>query len=282
MNDLDRRLREAGQSPVPPPRPGFRRHAGGASPGRCAGPRTGAAARPPARRRRLVSRRGRSGRTDAGTRIGRRPAGRWCGCRPGGVGHRHRRRPARRDRWARPPRVSNSPTGRACRRERRPPRRRRHRARPKAGSPGQERNGQAVPHHRSPKPSEPSNPPDDGFDGHHAPRPRDPAPTTATTATTATTKPRVVVTPTTTKPTTRHDRHQAQTTTSTSGPTGTVAALKLEARYRDTTAKLQWSAYQGREQYVVVLAGYLVRLRIAAVSADARDPEALLDARMGL
>jgi hypothetical protein len=32
-----------------------------------------------------------------------------------------------------------------------------------------------------------------------------------------------------------------------------VAALKLEARYRDTTAKLQWSAYTGKD-----FAGYLV------------------------
>jgi hypothetical protein len=78
-------------------------------------------------------------------------------------------------------------------------------------------------------------------------------PTTAATATTSTTKPRVVVTPTTTKPTTDTTVTTKPTTTSTSGATGTVATLKLEARYRDTTAKLQWSAYTGKD-----FAAYLV------------------------
>ena len=80
-----------------------------------------------------------------------------------------------------------------------------------------------------------------------------PPKTRPTTATTAATKPRVLVTPTTTKPTTNTTVTTKPTTTSTSGPTGTVAALKLEARYRDTTAKLQWSAYTGKD-----FAAYLV------------------------
>ena len=53
------------------------------------------------------------------------------------------------------------------------------------------------------------------------------------------------MTPSTTKPTTRTTETTKPTTTSTSGPTSTVAALKLDARYKDTTVKLQWSAYTG-------------------------------------
>jgi hypothetical protein len=102
-----------------------------------------------------------------------------------------------------------------------------------------------------PRPSEPSNHPPTTAPTATTLPPKT-RPTTATTATTATTKPRVVVTPTTTKPTTSTTVTKP-TTTSTSGPTGTVAALKLEARYRDTTAKLQWSAYTGRD-----FAAYLV------------------------
>ena len=56
----------------------------------------------------------------------------------------------------------------------------------------------------------------------------------------------------TTKPTTR-PTDTKPTTTSTSGPTNAVAALKLEARYKGETVKLQWSAYTGKD-----FAAYLV------------------------
>ena len=58
--------------------------------------------------------------------------------------------------------------------------------------------------------------------------------------------------PPTTKPTTRATDTKPPTT-ATSGPTNAVAALKLEARYRGETAKLQWSAYTGKD-----FAAYLV------------------------
>ena len=61
-----------------------------------------------------------------------------------------------------------------------------------------------------------------------------------------------MVAPSTTKPTTR-PVDTKPTATSTSRPAGTPAALKLEARYRGETAKLQWSAYTGRD-----FAAYLV------------------------
>jgi hypothetical protein len=69
----------------------------------CGGSGTGAAARPPAGDERLVSRRGRSGRAGNGAWGGGRPPRRRRGCRAGGVGHRHRGRPARRHGWARHP-----------------------------------------------------------------------------------------------------------------------------------------------------------------------------------
>ncbi len=102
-----------------------------------------------------------------------------------------------------------------------------------------------------PKPSEPSNPPTTAPTATTLP-PKT-RPTTATTATTPTTKPRVLVSPTTTKPTTSTTVATKPTTASTYGPTNAVAALKLDARYRDTTAKLQWSAYTGKD-----FAAYLV------------------------
>jgi hypothetical protein len=93
-----------------------------------------------------------------------------------------------------------------------------------------------------PKPSEPSNPPATAPTAITVPvKPV----TTSTSPTSSTTKPRVVVTPSTTKPTTRTTETTKSTTTSTSGPTSTVAALKLDARYKETTVKLQWSAYTG-------------------------------------
>ena len=92
-----------------------------------------------------------------------------------------------------------------------------------------------------PKPSEPSNPPPKAPTATSVPvKPVIPS----TSPTTTTTKPRVVVTPSTTKPTTRTTETTKPTTTSTSGPTSTVA-LKLDARYKDSTVKLQWSAYTG-------------------------------------
>lgn len=75
--------------------------------------------------------------------------------------------------------------------------------------------------------------------------------TPPSTSATPTTK-RPVVTPSTTKPTTR-PTDTKPTTTATSGPTNTVTALKLDARYKGETAKLQWSAYAGRD-----FAAYLV------------------------
>jgi hypothetical protein len=92
-----------------------------------------------------------------------------------------------------------------------------------------------------PKPSEPSDPPPTAPTATTLPvKPATPS----TSPTPSTTKPRVSVTPSTTKPTTR-PTDTKPTTTSTSGPTTTVVALKLDARYRDTTVKLQWSAYTG-------------------------------------
>jgi hypothetical protein len=94
-----------------------------------------------------------------------------------------------------------------------------------------------------PKPSEPSNPPPTAPTATTVP-PVKPSSTRPTTVVTPTTKPPVVATPTT-KPTTR-TTDTKPTTTTTSGPTNTVAALKLEARYKDTTVKLQWTAYTGK------------------------------------
>ncbi len=62
----------------------------------------------------------------------------------------------------------------------------------------------------------------------------------------------MVATPTT-KPTTRSTDTKPTTTTVMSGPTNTVVGLKLEARYRGETAKLQWTAYTGND-----FAAYLV------------------------
>ena len=69
-----------------------------------------------------------------------------------------------------------------------------------------------------------------------------PRPTSPTTSPTPTTGPRAGATPSTTKPTMR-PTDTKPTTTSTSGPATTVAALKIDARYRGETVKLQWSAY---------------------------------------
>jgi len=101
-----------------------------------------------------------------------------------------------------------------------------------------------------PRPSEPSIPEAAAPTATTAPPVKTTPPSTrptATTVATRTTKP-PVVTPTTTRST-----DTKPTTTVTSGPTNTVAALKLEARYRDTTAKLQWTAYTGKN-----FAAYLV------------------------
>jgi hypothetical protein len=108
-----------------------------------------------------------------------------------------------------------------------------------------------------PKPSEPSNPPGTAPTATTMPvveptTPPSTAPTPPTTATPRPTKPPVVVTPTT-KPTTR-PTDTKPTTTSTSGPTAnTPTALKLDARYKGTTVKLQWSYYGGKD-----FAAYLV------------------------
>jgi outer membrane biosynthesis protein TonB len=100
-----------------------------------------------------------------------------------------------------------------------------------------------------PKPSEPSNPEAAAPTATTVPPVK---PTTPpSTRLTPTTKPPVVVTPTT-KPDPR-PTDTKPTTTSTSGPTNTVAALKLDARYKETTVKLQWSAYTGKD-----FAAYLV------------------------
>jgi hypothetical protein len=95
-----------------------------------------------------------------------------------------------------------------------------------------------------PKPSEPSNPPTAAPTATTL-RPKTPPSTTATTYPTVTTKPRVVVTPTTTKPTASTTATTKPTTTSSSGPTNTSAAMKLDARFKGETVKLQWSAYTG-------------------------------------
>jgi hypothetical protein len=100
-----------------------------------------------------------------------------------------------------------------------------------------------------PKPSEPSNPPTTAPTATTL-RPKT---TASTMVTTSTTKPRLAVTPTTTKPTTTTTVTTKPTTTSTWGPTSTVAALKLDARYKGETVKLQWNAYTGRN-----FAAYLV------------------------
>jgi hypothetical protein len=102
-----------------------------------------------------------------------------------------------------------------------------------------------------PKPSEPSNPPPTAPTATTAP-PTTPStrPPPTTIATTPTTRPPAVATPTT-KPTTR-PTDTKPTTTTMSGP-GTVATLKIEARYKGETAKLQWSAYTGKN-----FAAYLV------------------------
>jgi hypothetical protein len=73
------------------------------------------------------------------------------------------------------------------------------------------------------------------------------AKTTATTSTTKTTQP---TTKTTIQPTTKTTIVPVApkpTTTTTSGPAAGVATLRLESRYRDTTAKLQWSNYGGKD-----------------------------------
>jgi hypothetical protein len=105
-----------------------------------------------------------------------------------------------------------------------------------------------------PKPSAPSNPPTTAPTAttHPSVKPTVTTRPTTTTATRPSTKPPVVATPTT-KPTTRPTDTKPTTTTVMSGPTNTVVGLKLEARYRDTTAKLQWTAYTGKN-----FAAYLV------------------------
>ena len=79
-----------------------------------------------------------------------------------------------------------------------------------------------------------------------------PRSTSPTTGPTPTTGPRAVASPSTTKPTIR-PTDTKPTTTSTSGPATTVAALRIDARYKGETVKLQWSAYTGRD-----FAAYLV------------------------
>lgn len=81
-----------------------------------------------------------------------------------------------------------------------------------------------------------------------------PAVTTSTTkpTTQATTKPTTEsTTKTTTKPVTQPI--QPKPTTTTSGPAAGPATLRLESRYKDSTAKLQWSGYGGKD-----FAAYLV------------------------
>ena len=78
-------------------------------------------------------------------------------------------------------------------------------------------------------------------------KPTSPRPTSPTTA------PKVVVTPSTTKPTTRPTDTKPTTTSTVTGPTTTVATLKLDARFREQTVRLQWSPYGGRD-----FAAYLV------------------------
>lgn len=117
-------------------------------------------------------------------------------------------------------------------------------------------NGTVKPSPRTvpPGPSEPRNPPVTAPTATTAP-PVAPTtqptrPTATTIKTTPTTRPPVAVTPTT-KPTTRPtDTKPTTTTTTLSGPTAT---LKLDARFKGETAKLQWSAYGGQD-----FAAYLV------------------------
>jgi hypothetical protein len=102
-------------------------------------------------------------------------------------------------------------------------------------------------------PSEPSNPPGTAPTATTFPPvgPVTSPSTSPTTAPTPTTRPPVIVSPPT-KPTTR-PTDTKPTTTSTAGPTNTVAALKIDARYKGETVKLQWSAYTGKD-----FAAYLV------------------------
>jgi hypothetical protein len=116
-------------------------------------------------------------------------------------------------------------------------------------------NGTVKPSPRTvpPGPSEPRNPPASAPTATTVPpvapttQPTRPTPTTIRN--TPTTRTAVVVTPTT-KPTTRTTDTKPTTTTTMSGPTAT---LKLDARFKGETAKLQWSAYGGKN-----FAAYLV------------------------
>jgi hypothetical protein len=103
-------------------------------------------------------------------------------------------------------------------------------------------------------PAGPSNPPATAPTATTFPPvdPVTPPSTSPTTGPPPTNRPPVVVTPSTTKPTT-HPPDTKPTTTSTSGPTNTVAALKIDARYKGETVKVQWSAYTGKD-----FAAYLV------------------------
>jgi hypothetical protein len=103
-----------------------------------------------------------------------------------------------------------------------------------------------------PRPSEPRDPPATAPTATTAPPVKTTSPTRLTPSTTATTKPPVVATPTTKPTTPTTDTKPTTTTTVMSGPTA-VTALKIEARYRGETAKLQWSAYTGKN-----FAAYLV------------------------
>jgi hypothetical protein len=105
-----------------------------------------------------------------------------------------------------------------------------------------------------PKPSEPSNPPVTAPTATTVPpvKPTTPPSTRPTTVVTPTTKPPVVATPTT-NPAPRPTDTKPTTTSTMSGPTNTVGALKLEAHYKGETVKLQWSAYTGKN-----FAAYLV------------------------
>ena len=80
-----------------------------------------------------------------------------------------------------------------------------------------------------------------------------PAVTTSTTkpTTRATTKPTTASTTKTTKPVTQPI--EPKPTTTTSGPAAGPATLRIESRYKDSTAKLQWSGYGGKD-----FAAYLV------------------------
>ena len=255
MKEIDRRLREAGQAPAPPPDPAFaalledRLRAGALAPEPALRP-----APRPAGRRGTGSPDGRRGRARPGPRVGGRPARRRRPGGAGGVGHRHGRRPARRDRRSGHPRPRHPRRVAPPDRKRRPRRRGRDGARSQAGSEDQQGRRAAVPHHRSPHSRRSRRPPRDGSDGDHLPSggrrdaPLDVPDDRADSDHRAPGGGEPVDDEADDPP----DGHQAPTT-STSGPATTVAALRIDARYKGKTVKLQWSAYNGQD-----FAAYLV------------------------